>query len=166
MPTSTWTEVDVKGMRLALDQAYKSFNEGGIPIGSAILTLNDSSEGSPEVTFTVHGAGHNEHVQRKSVILHGEMSALENAGYLQAEVYRKATLYTTLSPCSMCTGAILLYRIPRIVVGENVTYKGGDDYLRSKGVEVIVVDDKECKELMSKFIKEHPEEWNEDIGEV
>lgn len=97
MPTSTWTEVDAKGLRLALDQAYKSFNEGGIPIGSAILTLNDSSEGNLETTFTVHGAGHNEHVQRKSVILHGEMSALENAGYLKADVYRKATLVRTNS---------------------------------------------------------------------
>ena len=95
MPTSTWTEVDAKGLRLALDQAHKSFDEGGIPIGSAILTLNDLSEGSNEVTFTVHGAGHNEHVQRKSVILHGEMSALENAGYLKSEIYRKATLVRT-----------------------------------------------------------------------
>ena len=95
MATSTWTEVDAKGLRLALDQAHKSFDEGGIPIGSAILTLNDLGEGGSEATFTVHGAGHNEHVQRKSVILHGEMSALENAGYLKAEIYQKATLVRT-----------------------------------------------------------------------
>jgi cytosine deaminase len=104
-------------------------------------------------------------MQDSSPILHGETAALENAGRLKANVYRRATMFTTLSPCSMCTGAILLYKIPRVVIGENETFKGEEDLLRSRGVEVVVLDNQECKDLMKKFIEEKPEEWFEDIGE-
>ncbi|KAJ7058957.1 cytosine deaminase [Mycena amicta] len=139
----------------AYEEACKGYAEGGIPIGSVLLDSNG----------VILGRGHNQRIQKASPTLHAEIAALEDAGRLKAAVYRDATLYTTLSPCSMCTGAILLYKIPRVVVGENVNFLGGEDLLRANGVEVIVVDDSECKELMSKFIRERPEDWNEDIGE-
>ncbi|KAK7457183.1 Cytosine deaminase [Stygiomarasmius scandens] len=147
--------LDKLGIRKAIDEASKSYSEGGIPIGSVLL----HSDG------TILGSGHNERIQKSSATLHGEISALENAGRLKPEVYRNSTIYTTLSPCSMCTGAILLYKIPRVVIGENVNYVGGEDLLKSRGVEVVVLDDEQCKGLMKRFIEEKPEEWNEDIGE-
>ncbi|MGV6853430.1 MAG: nucleoside deaminase [bacterium] len=140
-------------LQAAYEQALKSYDEGGIPIGS-VLVHNDK----------IIGAGHNKRVQNGSVVLHGEMDALENAGRLPASVYRECTLYTTLSPCSMCSGTALLYGIPRVVIGENKTFQGEDTYLRSKGVEVILMDDQNCIELMRRFISEKPELWNEDIG--
>lgn len=111
------------------------------------------------------GRGHNRRVQKGSSILHGEMDALENAGRLKSSVYKECTIYTTLSPCSMCSGTILLYGIPKVIIGENKTFLGEEDHLKSKGVEVEVINNSECIELMSKFIKESPELWNEDIGE-
>ncbi|KAJ3872834.1 cytidine deaminase-like protein [Lentinula edodes] len=150
------SSIDQVGIQIALTQARKSFNEGGIPIGCSLLSVNGA----------ILGAGHNQRIQKSSPTLHGEIAALEDAGRLKAGVYRDATIYTTLSPCSMCTGAILLYKIPRVVIGENKTFSmGGEDLLRSHGVEVVVLDNEECKELMAKFISEKPEEWNEDIGE-
>lgn len=130
-------------------------DEGGIPIGSALLIGDE-----------VLGRGHNRRIQRESAILHGEMDALENAGRLPAAIYREATIYTTLSPCDMCTGAILLYGIPRVVVGENETFIGGEDLLRRRGVEVEVLDDERCIEMMRVFIADNPELWDEDIGET
>lgn len=130
-------------------------DEGGIPIGSALLIGDE-----------VLGRGHNRRIQRESAILHGEMDALESAGRLPAAIYREATIYTTLSPCDMCTGAILLYGIPRVVVGENETFIGGEDLLRRRGVEVEVLDDERCIEMMHVFIADNPELWNEDIGET
>jgi creatinine deaminase len=127
-------------------------------------------EGHPDLgSVLVHGGqiigrGHNRRVQRSSAILHGEMDALENAGRLPAAVYTRSVLYTTLSPCAMCSGAILLYRIPRIVVGENVTFRGEEDLLRDRGVAVDVLQDARCIEMMQRFIREHPAIWNEDIG--
>ncbi|KAH8111124.1 cytosine deaminase [Phellopilus nigrolimitatus] len=149
---------DVLGLKAAIEQAKKSASEGGVPIGSSIVANVDGE-------LKVIGASYNQRIQRDSAILHGETATLEQAGRLKASVYRNSTIYTTLSPCDMCTGAILLYKIPRVVIGENVNFLGGDEYLRSRDVEVIVVDDQDCKDLMAKFIKEHPEEWNEDIGE-
>ncbi|KAJ7708203.1 putative cytosine deaminase [Mycena rosella] len=144
------------GIKAALEEASKGYAEGGVPIGSVLLDEHGA----------ILGKGHNQRIQKSSPTLHAEIAALENAGRQKAEVYRKATLYTTLSPCSMCTGAILLYKIPRIVVGENVNFKGDEDLLRERGVEVTVMDNHECKELMRRFIRERPEEWNEDIGET
>ncbi|KIP04308.1 hypothetical protein PHLGIDRAFT_36999 [Phlebiopsis gigantea 11061_1 CR5-6] len=152
--------VDKLGMTAAIEQAKNSYAEGGIPIGSALVYHGSAGE-EPRLIAT----GHNERIQKASATLHGEISALENAGRLKPDVYRKSTIFTTLSPCSMCTGAILLYRIPRVVIGENVNFLGGEDLLRSHGVEVIVLGSEECKSLMAKFIREKPEEWNEDIGE-
>lgn len=143
------------GIDIALAEARLGLEEGGIPIGSALL-LDDE----------VLGRGHNRRIQKGSAILHGEMDALENAGRLSASVYRRTSIYTTLSPCSMCTGAILLYGIPRVVIGENETFLGGEDLLRERGVRVEVVDDERCIELMRSFIAQSPELWNEDIGEV
>lgn len=143
-----------RGMDVAIEEAEIGLAEGGIPIGSAIV-----------VDGEVVGRGHNRRVQQGSAVLHGEMDALENAGRLSADVYRSATIYTTLSPCDMCSGAILLYGIPRVVVGENRTFLGAEDHLRSRGVDVLVVDDQRCVSLMQSFIDEHPELWNEDIGE-
>ena len=140
-------------MQLAIDQAAKSLNEGGIPVGSVLVHNSE-----------VIGSGHNRRVQQGSVVLHGEMDALENAGRLAAEVYRECTIYTTLSPCMMCTGAILLYGIPRVVVGENQTFMGGERLLAERGVEVIVMDNEQCKNLMQEFIRQHPEVWQQDIG--
>jgi cytosine deaminase len=137
----------------ALEEARKGLEEGGIPIGSVLVY-----EGK------IIGRGHNKRVQEGSVVLHGEMDALENAGRQPASVYKDCTIYTTLSPCAMCTGAILLYGIPRVVIGENRTYMGEEELLRVKGVEVVVADDPACYELMQKFIREKPALWNEDIG--
>jgi len=156
---------DTFGLKVALEEAKKSYTEGGLPIGAALIAYPTE----PGVTVcTVLGVGHNERIQKSSAVLHGEMAALENAGRLPAGVYRTCTMYTTLSPCDMCTGAILLYKIPRVVIGENATFKGNqtEELLRSRGVEVVVVDDAECKVLMSKFVEEKPHDWYEDIGEV
>ncbi|WP_404386083.1 nucleoside deaminase [Caenispirillum salinarum] len=141
-------------LQAALDEAHVGYDEGGIPIGSVLVR-----DGK------IIGRGHNRRVQEGSATLHGEMDALENAGRLPASIYRESTLYTTLSPCPMCSGAILLYGIPRVVVGENRTFMGEEDLLRSRGVEVTVVDDPGCADLMRRFIAERPEVWNEDIGE-
>jgi cytosine/creatinine deaminase len=143
-----------KFLDAAVVEAEAGLAEGGIPIGSVLVY-----EGQ------IIGRGHNRRVQRGSAILHGEMDALENAGRLRAAVYARSVLYTTLSPCAMCTGAILLYRIPRVVVGENVTFRGEEDLLRGRGVAVDVVHDARCIELMRRFIGAHPTLWNEDIGE-
>ncbi|BBI98957.1 tRNA-specific adenosine deaminase [Ferrigenium kumadai] len=140
-------------MKAAIEEAEKGLQEGGIPIGSVIV--HDGR---------IIGRGHNRRVQTGSVVLHGEMDALENAGRRPAAVYRECTLYTTLSPCSMCTGAILLYGIPRVVIGENRTFMGEEDLLRSRGVTVEVLQDPTCIDLMSHFIKASPKLWNEDIG--
>lgn len=141
-------------MKAAIDEARKGRSEGGIPIGSVLM-----HEGR------IIGRGHNRRVQSGSAVLHGEMDALEDAGRLPARVYRESVIYTTLSPCPMCSGAILLYGIPRVVVGENKTFMGEVDWLRSRGVAIDVVQDPECIALMEEFIAAHPELWNEDIGE-
>ncbi|MFP3882189.1 MAG: nucleoside deaminase [Actinomycetota bacterium] len=141
------------GLEVAIDEARKGRDEGGVPIGSAL-----------EIDDEIVGRGHNRRVQKGSPILHAEMDALENAGRLPAIDYRRSTIYTTLSPCIMCSGAILLYEIPRVVVGENRTFTGAESLLRSNGVTVEVVDDLECVELMTAFISENPDVWNEDIG--
>jgi cytosine deaminase len=140
-------------MAVAIAEAEAGLAEGGIPIGSVLVHKGK-----------VIGRGHNRRVQRGSAILHGEMDALENAGRLPASVYRESVLYTTLSPCSMCTGAILLYRIPRVIIGENVTFLGEEELLRSRGVLVEVLQEPRCIELMRNFIRDHPALWNEDIG--
>ncbi len=140
-------------MQAALDEARLGWQEGGIPIGSVIVHKGQ-----------IIGRGHNQRVQQGSAILHGEMAALENAGRLSAAVYRESVLYTTLSPCSMCCGAILLYGIPKVIVGENQTYLGDEDLLRSRGVEVEVWQEAACTELMRSFMAARPELWNEDIG--
>ncbi|MEJ5207317.1 nucleoside deaminase [Denitratimonas sp. CY0512] len=141
-------------MQEAIAQAQAGFDEGGIPIGSVIVHQD-----------RIIGRGHNRRVQNGSPILHGEMDAFENAGRQPASVYRECTLYTTLSPCSMCSGAILLYGIPRIVIGENRSFMGEEELLRSRGVELTVLDDPTCIELMARFMREKPQLWNEDIGE-
>ncbi|MCC5882382.1 MAG: nucleoside deaminase [Halomonas sp.] len=141
-------------MQAAIDEARHGLTEGGIPIGSVLV-----HEGK------IIGRGHNRRVQSGSTVLHGEMDALENAGRLAASVYRHCTLYTTLSPCPMCSGAILLYGIPRVVIGENRTFLGEEELLRSRGVSVEVLQLEECVELMTRFIETSPELWNEDIGE-
>lgn len=138
----------------AIDEARLGGREGGIPIGSVIVYRGE-----------IIGRGHNRRVQRGSVVLHGEMDALENAGRRPASVYRESVLYTTLSPCAMCSGAVLLYGIPRVVVGENRTFMGEEALLASRGVEVTVLQDPRCIEMMTTFIAAHPELWNEDIGE-
>ncbi len=140
-------------MQAAIDEAQLGWNEGGIPIGSVIVHRGQ-----------IIGRGHNRRVQNGSPILHGEMDAFENAGRQPASVYRQCTLYTTLSPCSMCSGAILLYAIPRVVIGENRSFMGEEALLRSRGVEVTVLDDPRCIELMARMMRDKPELWNEDIG--
>jgi creatinine deaminase len=140
-------------MQAALDEARTGLAEGGIPIGSVLV-----------VDGVIVGRGHNRRVQKKSAILHAEMDAIENAGRLKAADYRRATVYSTLSPCPMCSGTALLYKIPRIVVGENRTFQGPEDYVRSQGVVVEIRDDPECVALMEAFIRARPELWNEDIG--
>ncbi len=141
-------------MRATIDEARQGLAEGGIPIGSVIVHSGK-----------IIGRGHNRRVQKGSAILHGEMDAFENAGRQPAKVYRECTLYTTLSPCSMCTGAILLYGIKKVIVGENKTFMGEEELLRSRGVEVTVLQDPECISLMENFIADKPVLWNEDIGE-
>ena len=141
-------------MKIAIEEAEKGLAEGGIPIGSVLVIDN-----------RIVGRGHNRRVQQGSVVLHAEMDCLESAGRLKASDYRKATLYSTLSPCSMCSGAVLLYGIPKVIVGENRTFCGPEEHLKSQGVEVVVVDSPKCRELMETFIKNNPELWNEDIGE-
>lgn len=141
-------------LQAAIDEAKQGVVEGGIPIGS-VLVHNGK----------VIGRGHNRRVQQGSTVLHGEMDALENAGRLPAKVYRESVLYTTLSPCPMCSGAILLYGIPTVIVGENKTFMGEEALLRSRGVDVQVMDNADCQQLMEDFINQNPELWNEDIGE-
>ncbi len=140
-------------LNAAIAQARKSLSEGGIPIGAVLV-----HEGR------IIGQGHNCRVQTGSPIDHGEMNCLRNAGRLPARVYQECTIYSTLSPCPMCSGAIVLYKIPRVVVGENRTFVGAEDYMRSNGIQVDVVQDDDCIELMAEFIKAKPELWNEDIG--
>ncbi|PWG63874.1 nucleoside deaminase [Spiribacter halobius] len=142
------------GMQAAIEEARQGLAEGGVPIGSALVYGE-----------RIIGRGHNRRRQRGSVVLHGEMDALENAGRQPASVYRHSVLYTTLSPCPMCSGAILLYGIPRVVIGENRTFLGEEALLRERGVAVEVLDLDECVELMRRFIADSPEVWNEDIGE-
>ena len=140
-------------LQAAIEEAQKGLLEGGIPIGSVLVHQNK-----------IIGRGHNRRVQLGSAILHGEMDALENAGRLAAKIYRECTIYTTLSPCSMCTGAILLYGIPKVVIGENQTFMGAEELLKSKDVQVEVLNDTTCIQMMEDFIRDKPELWNEDIG--
>jgi len=140
-------------MQAAIDQAKLGLESGGIPIGSVLVHDNK-----------IIGAGHNQRIQQKNPILHGEMDALANAGRLPAKTYQQSVLYTTLSPCSMCTGAILLYQIPYVVIGENQTFMGEEELLKSRGVKIEVLNNEECIQLMKNFIQAHPELWNEDIG--
>lgn len=142
-----------KYMTAAIAEAKKGLAEGGIPIGSVLVHDNK-----------IIGRGHNRRMQEGSAIKHGEMDALENAGRQPASVYKKSTLYTTLSPCPMCSGAIRLYGIPKVIIGENKTFLGDEKNLINEGVELTVLQDQTCISLMEQFIKEHPEEWNEDIG--
>ena len=138
----------------AIDQAKEGLRTGGIPIG-AVLVIDGQ----------IVGRGHNRRLQQGSPVLHAEIDCLENAGRLSVEQYKRSVLYTTLSPCDMCSGAILLYKIPRVVVGENRTYQGPEDYLRSRGVELEIVDCAECFQLMQEFVRNNTADWNEDIGE-
>jgi creatinine deaminase len=141
-------------MQAAIEEARKGRAEGGIPIGAVLV-----------VDGNIVGRGHNRRVQKGSAILHAEMDCLENAGRLKASDYRRAMLYSTLSPCDMCSGAILLYKIPRLVIGEHQTFQGPEEYLRSRGVELVILDDEECLLMMREFISANPELWYEDIGE-
>lgn len=141
-------------MQAAFEEAKKGLDEGGIPIGSVLV-----------IDGKIVGRGHNRRVQKGSAILHAEMDALENAGRLTAKDYQRATLYSTLSPCDMCSGTALLYKIPRVIVGENKTFQGPEDYVRSRGVDLTILDDSQCIKLMEDFIAARPELWNEDIGE-
>ena len=143
-----------KYLDAAIDQARQGMRTGGIPIGS-VLVIDDE----------IVGRGHNRRLQQGSSVLHAEMDCLENAGRLSAAEYKRSILYSTLSPCDMCSGAILLYKIPRVVVGENRTFQGPEDYLRSRGVQLEIVDNAECFQLMQEFIRENELIWNEDIGE-
>jgi cytosine deaminase len=140
-------------MDAAIAEAEAGLREGGIPIGSVLVHRGK-----------IVGRGHNRRVQRGSAILHGEMDALENAGRQPANVYRESIIYTTLSPCAMCSGTILLYGIPTVIIGENRTFRGEEDLLRSRGVALQIADDPRCVDMMERFIREHPELWNEDIG--
>jgi cytosine deaminase len=140
-------------LQIAIEEARRGADEGGIPIGSVLVHRG-----------RIIGRGHNRRVQRGSVVLHGEMDALENAGRQPAAVYRESELYTTLSPCAMCSGAILLYGIPKVIVGENQTFLGEEALLRERGVSIEVLQDPTCIEMMRRFIEAHPELWNEDIG--
>lgn len=142
-------------MKIAIEEAKKGLEEGGIPIGS-VLVLDGR----------IVGRGHNRRVQKGSAILHAEMDCLENAGRLTPAEYRRATLYSTLSPCDMCSGAVLLYKIPKVVIGENRTFRGPEDYLRSREVALEIHQDAECMRLMKEFIAANPALWNEDIGEI
>lgn len=142
-------------LRAAIEEAKKGLAEGGIPIGSVLV-----------IDGKIAGRGRNQRIQQGSVIRHAEMDCLENAGRLKSSDYRRAILYSTLSPCDLCSGAVLLYKIPRLVIGENWTFRGPEDYVRSRGVKIQVIDNVECMELMEQFIREHPTLWNEDIGEL
>ena len=146
-------EKDIEFMQIALDEAKKGLEEGGIPIGACLV-----------IDGKVVGKGHNQRVQKNSPTLHGEMDCLENAGRLTAKEYKKATMYTTLSPCIMCSGTMILYQIPRIVIAENTTFMGAEDLLKGHGVEIVNLNMPEAIKLMENFIKEKPEIWNEDIG--
>ena len=137
----------------ALEEATRALDEGGIPIGSVLVLEGE-----------IVGRGHNQRIQRGSAVLHAEMDALENAGRMPAAAYRRSVLYTTLSPCDMCSGAVLLYRIPRVVVGESRTFHGPEAYLRARGVELEILDDARCIDLMAGFIAANPRVWDEDIG--
>lgn len=141
-------------LEAAYEEAVIGMNEGGIPIGSVIVHNGK-----------IIGRGHNRRIQKGSAILHGEMDALENAGRLPAKVYKESVLYTTLSPCPMCTGAILLYKIPKVVIAENLNFMGEEELLKSRGVQVEVLQDEKCISLMKEFIDKNPSLWNEDIGE-
>jgi cytosine deaminase len=141
-------------LQAALDEAKAGLAEGGIPIGSVLV-----------IDGRIVGRGHNRRVQRGSPTLHAEMDCLENAGRLSARDYRRAVLYSTLSPCDMCSGTALLYKVPKVVIGENQTFQGPEDYVRSRGVELVIVNDAECIRLMRDFIAARPDLWNEDIGE-
>jgi cytosine deaminase len=141
-------------MQAAIEEAQKGLAEGGIPIGSVLVIDNK-----------IVGRGHNQRVQKGSCVLHAEMDCLENAGRLKAADYRRATLYSTLSPCDMCSGTVLLYGIKKVVIGENRTFKGPEEYVRSRGVELDLRDDAQCIQLMQDFIAQQPALWNEDIGE-
>ncbi|MGB5849299.1 MAG: nucleoside deaminase [Ignavibacteriaceae bacterium] len=143
-----------KFLEVAIEEAKKGLEEDGIPIGSVLVIDN-----------TIVGRGHNRRAQNGSAILHAEMDCFENAGRLKASDYKKATLYSTLSPCDMCSGTALLYKIPKIVIGENTTFQGPEDYLRSRGVELEILNNPVCIKLMGDFINAKPELWNEDIGE-
>ena len=143
-----------KYMDVAIEEARKGLASGGIPIGS-VLVIDDK----------IVGRGHNQRMQKGSAVLHAEMDCLENAGRLTAKDYRKSVLFSTLSPCDMCSGAVLLYGIPKVIVGENKTFQGPEQHVRDRGVEVTILNDPECIEIMEKFIKENPTLWNEDIGE-
>lgn len=140
-------------LKEAINEAVRGRTEGGIPIGSVLVYEN-----------RIIGRGHNRRIQKGSPILHGEMDALENAGRQPAGVYSKSVLYTTLSPCPMCSGAIVLYGIPKVIIGENKTFMGEEEWLKSRGVEIEVIQDEQCISMMEDFIKSHPELWNEDIG--
>lgn len=140
-------------LEAAIAEARAGLSEGGIPIGSVLVIANE-----------IVGRGHNRRVQRGSAVLHAEMDCLENAGRLVAADYRRATLYSTLSPCDMCSGAALLYGIPRVVIGENTTFRGPEDYLRLRGVRLEILQEPQCIAMMETFIREHPDLWNEDIG--
>lgn len=140
-------------LQAAIDEAKQGLKAGGIPIGS-VLVIDDE----------IIGRGHNQRIQKGSSILHAEMDCLEHAGRLNAADYKKATLYSTLSPCDMCSGAILLYGIPNVIIGENHNFRGPEDYIRSRGVDVTVLNNNECRQLMETFIKSKPELWHEDIG--
>ena len=140
-------------MQTAIAEAQKGLAEGGIPIGSVLV-----------IDGKIVGRGHNRRVQKGSAILHAEMDALENAGRLTAKEYQRAVLYSTLSPCDMCSGTALLYKIPKVVIGENVTFQGPEDYVRSRGVELVILNDETCIQMMRDFIAARPELWNEDIG--
>ena len=142
-------------MEAAIEEARKGLEEGGIPIGSVIVHNGK-----------IIGKGHNRRVQKGSAVLHGEMDALENTGRQPASVYRQCVLYTTLSPCSMCSGAVLLYNIPKVIIGENKTFLGEEELLKSHGVKIEVLQNPECIDLMAEFIFSHPDLWNEDIGEL
>jgi cytosine deaminase len=143
-----------KFMSVAIEEARKGLSEGGIPIGSVLV-----------IDSKIVGRGHNQRMQRGSAILHAEMDCLENAGRLTAKDYRNSVLFSTLSPCDMCSGAVLLYGIPKVIVGENKTFQGPEQYVRDRGVDVTVLNDPECIEMMEKFIRDNPALWNEDIGE-
>src|SRR5262245_60041609 len=140
-------------LKAAIEEAELGLAEGGIPIGSVLA-----------IDGRIVGRGHNRRVQRGSAILHAEMDCLENAGRLKARDYQRAVLYSTLSPCDMCSGTALLYKIPRIVIGENRTFQGPEDYVRSRGVQLEILDDARCIQLMEDFIRARPDLWNEDIG--